>query len=333
MLLLAFGLRGHGQDMHTPTEIMNMIEVSDVAYYLRASDEYVSTFDYTQVNTNFYRQVVTNGELNLEMYDLSHEDSILLIEGDRAFKAVNFVKARDKYHLVYQNNKDFSVIMDYIGHTHALEKNHSKAVEWYIKAIDANYFDYMAHWSLATSYSELGNNELAVREITTAFVLNRNNERLKEALQNIYKAEKLKYQDFEFTPNYRLITSDENPNEVVVAFDEEWMMYGLYKAVWTHEPDYRKTMTGSESTFSLVEERECLTGLLIMNTNRDGKFKKNKKIPALTYLNKANQLDMFKEFVLMEIWLRKYPIIALTQDVETIEKLVDYTLEVRGKKP
>jgi tetratricopeptide (TPR) repeat protein len=321
------------QSMHTPAEILTMMEKSEISYLLRSTDEEISDFDYTNLNTNYYFQIETEAGIDLRLFELSHDDSITFSKGERALKTGNLESARDRYFEVLKNNPDFAAIMAYIGQTYDLENEPKKARTWYLKAIDQNYCDYMAHWLYADVERRIGDINIAVKEITTAYVLNRNNPRILESLKGIYKAAKLKFQEWEFEPNYKLIPAeDPEKKQVTVVFDEPWMTYALYKAIWAYEPGYRVASTGSESELSLHEEKECLAGMLIMATGKDGKFKGIKAIPALGYLHKSLQSDLMTEFILMEIWLRRYPIIAFTQTRETIESLVDYVVKVRGEK-
>lgn len=329
-LVCCWSLGTQAQDLHTPAEILGIMDTSQVSYLLRSSEEYIGDFDYTSTTSNYYRQVVVNGEIELELYPLSKEDSVIFMEGEQAFKNGNLDKARSKYIEVHRNNPDFSVAMVWIGQTHALQLNEIKALEWYEKALEVNYCDYMAHWLKADIYKKRKLYDEAVREITTAYILNRNNPLIQETMKVIYKKAKLKYQQWEFSPNIRMVPN--GAKEVQVVFDEFWTTYALYKAIWTFEPGYREQMTGSTSEFSLLEEKECLSGLLIMNTNKKGKFQHNRKVPSLSYLNKALNQNLFTEFVIVEIWLRQYPVIAFTQDRETLDKLVDYVIQIRGEK-
>jgi tetratricopeptide (TPR) repeat protein len=321
------------QSMHTPAEILTMMEKSEISYLLRSTDDQISEFDYSHLNTNYYFQVETESGLDLQLYALSHEDSVTFSKGERALKNGKLDNARDRYLEVLKNNPNFAAIMAYIGQTYDLQDEPKKARTWYLKAIEENYCDYMAHWLYADVERRIGDMDIAVREVTTAYVLNRNNPRILASLKDIYKAAKLKFQEWEFEPNYRLIPAeDPEKAQVTVVFDEPWMTYGLYKSIWAYEPGYRFDMTGSDSELSLFEERECLAGMLIMATGKDGKFKGIKAIPALTYVYKSLQSDLLTEFILMEIWLRRHPIIAYTQTRETIESLVGYVVKVRGEK-
>ena len=85
-----------------------------------------------------------------------------------------------------------------------------------------------------------------------------------------------------------------------------------------------------KNPLSLLEERECLTYLLGQHKSIHGD--KKHEYLGMNYLNKAIQQDLLSEFILVEIWLRKYPKIAYSQSREVIESLAKYVTVMRGEK-
>ena len=92
--------------------------------------------------------------------------------------------------------------MTFVGQTYDHVHADSAAAYWYRKAIAANEFDYMAHWFLGDFYDRCDEHQKAVREVLTAFVLNRNNPRILAAVKQILGNAGLEYRDWEFRPDY-----------------------------------------------------------------------------------------------------------------------------------
>jgi hypothetical protein len=128
-----------------------------------------------------------------------------------------------------------------------------------VKAIEANYFDYMAHWFLGDAYHKAGTTEKAQKEILIANILNRNNPRIQNALGRIYADSRLTYPEWVFSPRCDL--KDLGNNKVSVKYDQrypEWLPYSLCKALWQFEPGYRESMLkDSQEHPAMIEEKEC----------------------------------------------------------------------------
>jgi tetratricopeptide (TPR) repeat protein len=221
-------------------------------------------------------------------------------------------------------------IMTYIGQMSRLEGNYDEAEQWYKKAIETNYIDYMPHWFLANVYASKGNNQAALHEIAIALVLNRNNPRILDFITKLSASSDLQYLDWKCDPQY-VITKDKDTVRINI-FDKDWSAYAATKAVWLYEPGYKEKRTNNKdlSILSSYEELECLSNTL--TSYKDSHPDMGDK-PTIVGLSRAFEKGMKLEFVFFEIWLRDYPHVIYEQKKEFIDKVADYVLDnhVRAK--
>jgi tetratricopeptide (TPR) repeat protein len=239
----------------------------------------------------------------------------------------DYADARSKYIRIHELRPDIGVVATFIGQTYAQEGNPTAAEQWYQEAIDANFHDFMAHWLLAENLYARKQYAIAAAEIAVAWVLNRNARDIRIAVAKIFLADKRKWIDFEFVPNYRI---QKTGDQVLVRFSEEWMMYALCKALWEYEPGYHRELGGGRNAFDMTQEKECLLNLAIgYDRMQKGKSTKHQEIETLV---RAIQAKRSNEFIFMEQWLRLEPLIAYTQPKEAILALANYVLDIRAPR-
>ena len=332
-ICLALSNQMRAQEVHSPSELLEIINASELIYQIEIAEGQINQETFERVNNNYYYQEFDSEGLSIAEYIFEGEDSTTLVLAEQHFAKSDMIAARKSYQQVLDRQPRAAILMTYIGQTYGIQEDWDNAAAWYRKAIEANYIDYMAHWFLADVLSKQERHEEAAEEITLAYVLNRNNPRLLTAMKRLYGEAKLDYQEWEFDPNYTLTPLMTGEPTVVLTADENWLGYAIAKAVWTYEPGYRKRMTGSdEDNFSSLEEREAILALVINNA-KNGKIKKSKEIPSLIYLKKALDQELLSSFIFVEIWSRQYPLIAYTQSPAVIRQLAAYVKLVRSEKP
>jgi len=315
------------QDLHSPAEIMKIMEESELTYSIAELTEEIPVPDNSSnLNYNNVYKYDSAGNVLISVYNISEEAEQIAIEAESFFSKGKTKEAREKYLEALEKDPGYYSVMTYIGQTYGIEEDYNSAKEWYKKVIEKNYIDYMAHWFLADIYIKTGEKKLAVMEITIANILNRNNPRIRFAMENIYKKNRLKVPDWVFNPQCRITFDD--IDEVTIEYSNEWLGYSLYKAVWSYEPGYRSSMGIVSEFTSTLEEKECLVGL-ITNISIN---KKSKKKPVFKALNKALDNQMIDEFILYEILLPQYPYVAYQLPEEAIKLVVEYVVQVRGGK-
>ena len=185
----------------------------------------------------------------------------------------------------------------------------------------------MAHWFLADAYFATGDLNNAVDEITIASILNRNNHRIKDAMNRIYKKAKLNTKDWSFTP--QMIIKKESDSSIKIAMNDKWIGYAMPKALWLYEPGYKASMGVPENEYSTLEDKECLVDLLVTLTNSGKNYKND---PQLSVLKKATDQGYFHEYLMYEVVLPDKPFVAFQLPKESIVKMKEYILKVRSGK-
>lgn len=319
-------LPGAAQKIHSPQEIVSILEKSSIVYEFNMLEEEIPAPDRSDnvVLHSFYREEL-NGKLVTFSYEISQQGATLLDAAEKAFGQKDFAQARSLYEEVLKTDPDFHKVRTYIGQTYGIEGDFKKAIKWYQGAIEKNYIDYMAHWFLADAYFKNRKIDKAVDHITIAYILNRNNPRIRNSLDNIYKEKGLSRDDWHFNPQLRIDSTGEQ--SVAIYFHPDWLGYALVKALWRYEPGYAESMgSGKDEFFSMFQEREALASLIA-----GIKEEKIRDYPELEALLAALKMDMGEEYIIFEILLPQYPHVANQLPEEMIGRISKYVLKIRGK--
>jgi len=329
--LLTLGILGlgflcaFGQKLHTPAEVIDIMQQSFVSYQLILLEDEILPPDRTNnLNYNHYYRKVEEGQIVTYRYEASSDLQSYLAEAEGHYQKKNYASAREMYLEVLKADSTYYQVMTYIGQTYEAERDFDNAIEWYEKTISLNYIDYMAHWFLADAYRTRGELDKAVDEITIAMILNRNNPRIKKSFNDIYALKKLKTNDWTFNPQIKFDSLAEN--QIEVFFHTDWLGYAIVKALWKYEPGYKESMGVSEGSFSINEEKEGFLCLIPLFDK-----KKLKSHPEFNALQLSVDNNMIDEFIFYEIVLPEHPFVAYQLSEEFINKIKDYVIEVRGK--
>lgn len=326
LLLTLLCLPGAAQKIHSPQEIVSIMEGSSIAYEMVILEEEIPAPDRSDnvVLHSFYREEL-NGKLATFSYEISHQGATLLEAAEKAFGQKDFAQARSFYEQVLKTDPDFHKARTYIGQTYGIEGDFKKAIKWYEEAIEKNFIDYMAHWFLADAFLKTRKIDKAVEQITLAYILNRNNPRIRNSLDNIYKEKGLSRDDWNFNPQMRVDSTGEQ--SVAIHFHPDWLGYALVKALWRYEPGYAESQgAAKDEFFSMLQEREALYALITAIDEE-----KIKDYPELEALMAALQLELGEEYIIFEILLPQYPHAANQLPEEMIGRISKYVMKVRGK--
>lgn len=328
LLLVAFiPLKLISQNLHSPAEILKIMENSKISYEMNVLENPISCVDRSDnlVDQNFYR-IKTDSSILTYSYKLKEEAKPYFEKAEIHFNNRNLDSARIYYEKVLEIDPSYFKVMTFIGQMYGSMGNLDKSLEWYKRTIEANYIDYLAHWLIADIYRMKGDIEEAVSEITIANILNRNNPRLKELQSEIYRFAKIKTKDWCFNPQME-ITSD--GEKVKIAFNEVWIGYAMPKALWKYETGYKESMGIKSNQYSTLEDKECLLNLIVALQNSKADYK---KYPEIVTLKKAVDKNYLSEYILFEILLPEHPFTACQFSEETINKIKDYVLTIRYLK-
>lgn len=318
-------LIAQSHDIHTPAQIVQIMTDSPVSYTLKNGSFSESDFSGKVIPHTVFR-VQQDDSYTLKEYDMKESKAKELFDkAEGLFVDNDFAGARDYYLKALEKDPDLYNVIVYVGDTYFHEKNYSQAKQWYEKAVKANYIDYLAHWGLAHACMYTGEPQRALREITIAKVLNRNNQNLNIMLNNIYKFNKVTYVDWYLDPKYR-ITSDYNEEKekdvVTIEFNEDWLAYALVCAVWEYEPGYAASM--GDDSFLKVKEA-------LFNTYASYDKKQLKKSLPMRMFKAAIDQRLADTYIFYEYFLPRDPALSLLQDEQTIEEIADYIINVRSK--
>jgi tetratricopeptide (TPR) repeat protein len=313
--------------IHSPADILKILSDSKLSYEVGVSDIHIACKDRSDnVNTSDLYQVKKDGQFMQKQYSFGDDAYKLLEKAEGFFRDGYPDSARRFYKLVLKQNPDCALLLTYIGQTYEQQKDMDNAMKYYQMAIDANYFDYMAHWYLGYALSKKGSNKKAVDEVTIAHVLNRNNPRILKELKQIYSNAGKSYNDWCFEPQMQLDKATDG--KISISSTIDWSGYAMAKAVWKYEPGYRESMGGKEGSYTSMEDRECLLiEAMMLEGAKDDSWKST---PALSVLHKAIEKKMFQEYLYFEVILPKYPSTIYMLPKEFIEQIKDYVVAMRS---
>lgn len=330
VLLVISILSAKSENLHTPAELMKMMIDSKMSYSVEMleNDSNTECKDYSKIVNyqEFFRNESKNEILTLA-YKYGEKDKKLLEKAEHAFRNQILDSAIYYYEKTLEENPSLFKIYTYIGQVYNLKRDFKKAIEWYNKAIDSNYIDYMAHWFIANSYANIQEYDKAKEEIVIAHILNRNHNGIKSAMKKILELQNFQYVDWCFNPKYEINKiSDDN---ISIKANAKWMLYANFKAFWKYEPGYKISMGGKENSFSTTEEKECLMPIIFAIDKNIDEYKGDLQFEMLLYATNNKQIQ---EYILFEIFLPPTPLAAYQFSKETILGIKDYVLKTRIKK-
>lgn len=340
LLLPALCISASAQRFHTPAEIVKLMEDSKVTYGMNLTDKLTieaDSYENILIGHDLYMEPGKNGQTSLKYYSEQMAENADAREAheqaEKAFAADNMEEARKHYKEVLDIFPRNSVILTYMGQTYEHEKNYAEAIEWYEKAVEANPVDYMAHWFLADSYWRTdGDIKKAVKHITRAHLLNRNNPRILASVERIYKENGTPYDNWECRPAYALDTNDGGkPRISVDKGNTGWLIYAMCKALWAFEPGYPQTVLENDDLPAfIVEEKECLAVLAVGSANQYG----NEPNPdhSITMLTQTIHDETMELFMYYEVLMRRRPMIAYAVSEDVLDTFADYIMRYHTKK-
>lgn len=316
------------QKLHTPAEILKMISDSKLMYEVKMLDKPIACPDYSnKLNYHDSYRVYTDSGFYTSQYEINDKAKPLLDKAEEYFSSNNPYSALMYYRMALEADSSIYYIMTYIGQMYDGQRDYTNSIQWYKKAISKNYIDYMAHWFLADACFAIGDVDSAVDEIVIARILNRNNPRIADSMNRIFKKAKRNTKDWCFNPQIAINKGE--GNRVIVEMSADWTAYAMTKALWNFEPGYKESMGVAPDNYSTIEEKECLIAQLVGMENAKTNVKKD---PQLRILKEATDNNHFNNYILYEIFLPAMPHIAYQLSEQAIQSIKDYVLNVRNTK-
>ncbi len=326
--LMAFAQKAQKAQLHSPGELFQILDKSKIVYEFGLMDSTFPCVDRSEVlnDNNRYPSKARDGHNGFATYELTKKEEALLDEGEALFTNGNYEGARTKYIALTKLRPDYAPAFTYVGQTYEKSEQYSEAIKWEEQAVQANFYDYLAHYFLADNYAAIGNHKRAADEIIMASILNRNNKNIRRAMDRIMPAAGYRHRQWCFEPQVLLYRKGDM--NVTMNTNPGWMGWAIAKAVWKFEPGYREAAGGApQGQYNMAEDRECLMCLafaLHIDSSRSWKSD-----PALTTLNKSVENKMFEEYLTYELVLPKFPFSVYQLSRDQLEDLRKYVLAVR----
>jgi len=317
------------QGLHTPSDLIRMLESSDIKYNIDIYDVRIDPVDRSDlvIDNIFYRLDSSGTQVTrIYPYELGANSEVkeLFLLAQKLIAAEQIHEARNLCIKILGLAPDYFRVMTLIGQTYMLEGNLDKAQEILENTILINDLDYKAHWYLAEVLLMKKLNEQAVYEIIIAKILNRNHGGIDESLFRIYKKSNVKYSNWSFIPQMKI--DQLNDSLVHIICREDWLGYACCKTLWHFEPGYCESMGVGNNQLSIIEERECLANYMVSVGISRNKYQNENVFLAL---NKALDLNHIAEFIYYEIWLPDNPYLVYSLPTVMLERIAFYVLKVR----
>ncbi|MBD3179303.1 MAG: hypothetical protein GF417_06720 [Candidatus Latescibacteria bacterium] len=299
-------------DLHTPAEIIRIMEESELIYTIAYYGGEDSDDDSLVLQPGRYRVEGDSSGMKVMMeYEYSPVVMGHISRGDSLFSLGKYSEAEAQYHKAWASgNGSYHPALICIGNCHYAVGRYDSAAVYFKEVIGGNFMSYQAHWFLSDSYFYLDRIEEAYRELLTAHLLNINHDSLFRKLKELRKIMGRPWKDWVIQPRYRITEKD---GKIVISAEEKWMGYAMVKAVWRYEPGYRQSMIGHEMDqvlTSTLEEREAL--LAYLATSQDER---------ITGIIEDGFVD---EMLIYEIIARKYPVILVIAENDDFSRVMEY---------
>ena len=317
-------LSAQSPNIHTPSEIVKIMDDSQISYSLASGNFTPTDFSQKVLRTSYYR-IKNDSIYEVKAFEPEGKAKEMFDKAEELFSDYDFTGARKAYQDALALDPNLYVAITYIGETYLYEKDYTSAVIWFEQAIEANYIDYLAHWGLAHACVYTGELKRALKEITITKILDRNNQNINMMFNSIYKLNKVNYTDWYLDPLFAISTDydeDRDKDVVIIKFHEDWLAYALVYAVWKYEPGYAESMNNNE----MLKEKEALFCTYASYNKKQ--LKKNLPIRMFELAIKEGMLD---PYIIYDGFLPYNPSVALILDAKDIEAIADYVINVRSK--
>jgi len=328
ILIVLFFTMSHGfsQQIHSPSEIFKIMADSKLSYELKLIEKEIPCQDNSEkLNYHDSYRILRDSGLETHHFNYTEEAKPLFDKAELFFNNHQTDSALIYYQRTIQVDSTLSNVMTYMGQIYEKREDRQQAIEWFKRAIQTNYIDYMAHWFLADNYLAINKIKDAANEIAIARILNRNNPRIKKSMDKIFEQAFMNVEDWCFNPQIQLSKTPDG--KIGVSCNEKWSGYALTKALWKFEPGYKESMGVSDGAYSTLEDKECLITFLRVMENTKVDASKERQLMVLKEAVANKYLD---SYILYEIVLPQTPFVAYQLPEKTILELKEYILNIRN---
>ena len=310
----------YSQYLHTPKDIKKLIKNSSYTYVFDSIGLHQLNKSYLNLNS-FEETLAKPTELLTQKGTEKY-----LFKGNKNFDKGKYAKAVKYYDKALALDPSNIQLLKLMSKAQFAQQAYEKGVSYLEQISVENPQNFEVHIDLAQHYTEMGNKIKALRHISIAHLMNRNDTATLEELKLIYLKFGLDYGDWSFSPAYEISKSAQ---EIRISFDSKPAeAYASCKAVWLFEEGYREKMQKlSDQKIEIIEEKECLLNALISYEYLPETAEKS---PVFDYLAKILSEGEINNFINYEILSRKNPRLFKSFTAKEQEVLIVYLMETRS---
>ncbi|GAB1371485.1 hypothetical protein MASR1M45_15470 [Candidatus Kapaibacterium sp.] len=310
--------------VNNPQVIMQYIQKSPILYSLDVLKDSIPPPDRSNnIVKNKFRRIKDASEYLIMEYDELIMADELYLKSNKLFDEKKFSEAESEFKKLYEKYPDYTLALTMQAKCLINQNKTDEALDILRKAISENYIDYEAHYLLADLYKKIDLIDAAVRFITTAHILNRNDNTIQSLMSEIYKVKGLNLQNWQFVPQ---IKYEHSRDEVKIYCKTQYEGYAWAEALWKFDNDYRITKNNLDKKYNLNQYQECLMyhsialqALPWYAATEEGKAFKH-----------SLETRKFNEFIFYEIILPEFPEESLKFTEDQMNKMVDYIMVIRA---
>lgn len=324
-------LIGYAQDLHTPSDIENIMKKS-LSYYEQKEDtNFMVVKSLDIISNDYYFAQNEEGERELLQYKME-ENPQLNEPFQKALKyhaSQKYKKERKILQALLKNHEDNAILLTQLGNSFLDERQYTDAKSWAHQAIRANPIHSPAYVLMAKTLMAASQPEQAMEAITKAHLYNRNNRQIIALLKEIYLLNGRTYDDtWAFIPQCEITKVSDS--KISIKYNgEPWRAFAACNAVWEYEPYYKQKMEITGNDLEIMRSHEALMNLGIAFEGWENKKRKNK-----FYMGDAVKIavekNLVREFLDYEIKFIENPKAALYLTYDDIKIFSKYILEVRA---
>ncbi|MGB0862055.1 MAG: tetratricopeptide repeat protein [Saprospiraceae bacterium] len=331
LFIITISQNSFGQDLHTPSDIAEMMEKSIIYYSFKENKNIGEGKILDILAADYYINIGEDKKEVVEQYKIKRfPKAYKKFEKAKKLEAAQkYSKARRLYQKLLKADPKNAIYATRIGLTFFYEKNYIEAIKWSNKAIRFNRIHYPAYVLLTKIYLNSNQKTEAIKAVTKAHLLNRNDRSIIQLVKQVYKLNGLIYDDtWAYVTQYSI--NKISDNEVVIEYNgEPWKAYAACRAIWEYEPYYTEKMKITDDNLIMLREYECLLNMGIAYENWDN-LKLKKKFTMGLALQKAKEEKMINQFIQFEIELAENPKMVFLLSDEELKKLSRYILQVKS---
>jgi hypothetical protein len=306
--------------IHTLDQIVEIIKNSKLFYSVESlavitPGEHLGDTARPILNADQYMKMV-DSQPTLSNFKLSSIGVPLFEMAAAAVKDSDYPTAILRYHQVLQSDPSFTPAMSHMGEIFLKMGALDSAAFYLTGAVLKNPVDYMSHKLLGEVYWNQEKRPEAIKEMTTAHVLNLNDKAIPGRLEEWRLLTGRLWNGRPLVPLYRIAKVADT---VYVRAPIDWIGYAMVKAVWKYEPGYAEKMLGYDpkgSIYVMMQEKEALVGAMTTN----------KHLENIHAIVEQGYVD---EFILYEVVGPQHPMNIAVLPKEEIDRLVEYVDKFR----